>query len=103
MLTGAEVVLDDGSILNRTGTYMLGLCAYDARKPMICFAESYKFIKKVFLTQKDIPNHMQVDPKRKEPIIITDLTYSKYIKLFVTDLGCLAPDSVSFRLANMFE
>ena len=65
VLTGAEVVLGDGSILNRTGTFMLGLCAEEARKPMICMAESYKFINKVFLTQRDIPNHMEIDPTRK--------------------------------------
>lgn len=65
VLTGAEVVLGDGSILNRTGTFMLGLCAEEARKPMICMAESYKFINKVFLTQRDIPNHMEIDPARK--------------------------------------
>jgi translation initiation factor eIF-2B subunit alpha len=91
ILSGAEVVLNDGSIINRTGTALIALCAKDANKPLIIFAECYKFINKTLLTQKDIPNFARYDSKRKEPIILTDLTKSKYISLFCTDVGCVAP------------
>ena len=103
VLTGAEVVLGDGSILNRTGTFMLGLCAQEARKPMVCLAETYKFVNKVFLTQRDIPNHMDIDPNRKQPLVLADLTPKKYLTLFCTNIGCLSPDSVPFRLAGSFD
>jgi translation initiation factor 2B subunit (eIF-2B alpha/beta/delta family) len=38
VLTGAEVVLDDGSIINRTGTALIALCAHEAKKPVIVFS-----------------------------------------------------------------
>jgi translation initiation factor 2B subunit (eIF-2B alpha/beta/delta family) len=65
ILTGAEVVLSDGSIINRTGTTLIALSAADAKKPLIVFAECYKFLKKTLLTQKDIPNFARYDNKRK--------------------------------------
>jgi translation initiation factor 2B subunit (eIF-2B alpha/beta/delta family) len=37
-LTGAEVVLDDGSIINRTGTALIALYAFEAKKPLIVYA-----------------------------------------------------------------
>lgn len=65
IISGAEVVLNDGSIINRTGTALIALCAEEAKKPFIVFAESYKFIKKILLTQKDIPNFARFESKRK--------------------------------------
>lgn len=38
ILTGAEVVLDDGSIINRSGTSLISLFAYEMKKPVIVFA-----------------------------------------------------------------
>ena len=57
VLTGAEVVLENGGILNRVGTKMLALNAKEYNKPLIVFSESYKFLKRTFLTHDDIPNH----------------------------------------------
>lgn len=65
ILTGAEVVLDDGSIINRSGTALISLYAFEVKKPVIVFAETYKFIKKTLLTQKDIPNYARFESKRK--------------------------------------
>lgn len=65
VLCGAEVVLNDGSIINRTGTALISLAAQEAKKPFVVFSESYKFLKKIILTQKDIPNHARFEARRK--------------------------------------
>ena len=84
-------MLDDGSIINRTGTALISLYAFEIKKPVIVFAETYKFIKKTLLTQKDIPNYARFESKRKEPIILTDLTKGKYISIICTDIGAISP------------
>lgn len=38
VLTGAEVVLDDGSIINRSGTALIALYAHEVRKPFVVFS-----------------------------------------------------------------
>ena len=58
---GAEVILENGAILNRAGTSMVALIAHHARKPVYVFAESYKFLRKIYLTQRDIPQRFRED------------------------------------------
>ena len=38
VLVGAEVILDNGAILNRAGTSIVALLAHTARKPLYVFA-----------------------------------------------------------------
>jgi translation initiation factor 2B subunit (eIF-2B alpha/beta/delta family) len=38
VISGAEVILENGSILNRTGTSSLALIAYSNNKPFYVFA-----------------------------------------------------------------
>ena len=38
VLVGAEVILDNGAILNRAGTSIIALLAHNARKPFYVFA-----------------------------------------------------------------
>lgn len=95
--------MNDGSIINRTGTALISLAAREAKKPFIVFSESYKFIKKTILTQKDIPNHARFEKRRKEPIILTDLTKSKNITIFCTDVGCVAPQAVALKFSSFIS
>ena len=55
VVVGAEVILDNGAILNRAGTSIVALLAHTARKPFYVFAETYKFLRKNYLCQRDIP------------------------------------------------
>ena len=55
VIVGAQVILDNGAILNRAGTSMLAAMAHLHRKPFYVLAESYKFLRKTFLRQSDIP------------------------------------------------
>ncbi len=59
VVIGAEVILENGAILNRAGTSMISLIAHHARKPVYVFAESYKFLRKIYLSQGDIPQRFR--------------------------------------------
>ena len=43
VLTGAELVTENGGIINRIGTYSLALCANSLETPLYVLAENYKF------------------------------------------------------------
>lgn len=53
-LVGAEGVMENGSIVNRTGTYQIGIVAKQLKKPFYVAVESYKFARMYPLTQRDI-------------------------------------------------
>lgn len=88
VLVGAEVVLDNGAILNRAGTYVVALTAHEAHRPFYVFAESYKYIKKTYLNQRDIP---QINREGKYKYISNDLTPPKFISYFCMDNGLFTP------------
>ena len=46
VLVGADVVLENGGIVNRIGTYTIALCAKQFDKPFYVFVESLKFFKR---------------------------------------------------------
>ncbi len=43
IITGAELVTENGGIINRIGTYSLALCANSLEKPFYVLAENFKF------------------------------------------------------------
>ena len=43
VITGADSILADGSIINKMGTYMVALTAKDNKKPFFVMADSSKF------------------------------------------------------------
>lgn len=46
---GAASVLQNGDVFGRGGTALVAACAKSFRKPVLCFAESYKFVSEVWL------------------------------------------------------
>lgn len=74
VLVGAQVILDNGGILNRAGTSIVALLAHTAKKPFYVFAESYKFLRRNFLCQRDIPQKYSEDRQRRVKTISIDLT-----------------------------
>lgn len=55
VISGAEVVTENGGVINRLGTYSIALCAKALEKPFYVFAENYKFSRIFPLSQKDLP------------------------------------------------
>jgi translation initiation factor eIF-2B subunit alpha len=56
VLVGAEGVVENGGIVNKVGTYALGITARELGKPLYVAAESYKFARLFPLNQRDLPD-----------------------------------------------
>uniref|UniRef100_A0A7S2EC59 Translation initiation factor eIF2B subunit alpha n=1 Tax=Trieres chinensis TaxID=1514140 RepID=A0A7S2EC59_TRICV len=55
VVVGAEGVVENGGVVNKMGTYALGVCARESGKPFYVAAESYKFARLFPLNQRDLP------------------------------------------------
>ena len=55
VLAGAEVILGNGSVLNRAGTLCVAIAAHEMGKKFYVFAESYKYLKRIYLSGSEIP------------------------------------------------
>lgn len=55
VIVGAEGVVENGGIVNKIGTYGLGIAARELGKPFYVAAESYKFARLFPLNQSDLP------------------------------------------------
>lgn len=60
VLVGAEGVVENGGVINRLGTYQLGLLARSAGKPFYVVVESHKFVRLYPLGQYDLPIEQKV-------------------------------------------
>ncbi|XP_078490406.1 translation initiation factor eIF2B subunit alpha [Ciona intestinalis] len=110
VLVGAEGVVENGGIVNKIGSYQLGLCAKALNKPLYVFAESFKFARLYPLNQHDLPdrfkykasvlNNNNINLKEEHPIV--DYTPPSLISLLITDLGVLTPSAVSDELIKLY-
>ncbi len=91
-ICGAEVVLENGGIVNQIGTYQLAIVAKYHNKPFYCCAESYKFYRFFPLTQ-DQANFTSA---------MTDYTPPKLISLIISDMGLFTPPAVGDELIKLF-
>lgn len=116
VLVGAEAVVKNGGIFNKTGSYPIAVCAHTAHKPVYVVVESYKFSQFFPLRQKDIPVLLKktVAGATEEPLMngsdsITDIvdpgvdyTPPRFVTLLITDLGPLATAAVSDVLMQLY-
>ncbi|GJQ82051.1 hypothetical protein Trydic_g6925 [Trypoxylus dichotomus] len=107
IMVGAEGVVESGGIINKIGTYTIGLCAKEMKKPFYVLTESFKFTRLYPLSQSDLPveykytKHMrEQDLEKQHPLV--DYTPPTYITLLFTDLGILTPSAVSDELINLY-
>lgn len=91
VLVGAQVILDNGAVLSRAGTSVVALLAHAIRKPFYVFAESYKFLRRNYLCQRDIPQRYIEDRRGNGRSIAFDLTPPEHITVFCTDNGLYNP------------
>lgn len=61
-LCGAEGVMENGGIVNKTGTYQVAIVAKALNKPFYVAVESYKFARMYPLTQRDIMDMCSLIP-----------------------------------------
>lgn len=58
VLVGAEAVVENGGIINKVGTYQLGIVAKAFNKPMYVLSESFKFCRQFIFHQQDIEDNV---------------------------------------------
>ena len=103
VLVGAQVILDNGGVLNRAGTSIVAAIAHMNRKPFYVLAESYKFLRKTFLRQSDIPQQWVEGKTKKAKSVIIDLTPPEHITTFCTDNGLYTPDVIAVELSKILK
>ncbi|CAB3235444.1 unnamed protein product [Arctia plantaginis] len=109
VMVGAEGVTESGGIINKIGTYTIGMAALELKKPVYVLTESFKFSRIYPLNQKDLPNEFKYlssvlksgkDLSKQHPLV--DYTPPAYITLLFTDLGILTPSAVSDELIKLY-
>lgn len=109
VLVGAEQVVESGGIINRIGTFTIGISAKELNKPFYVAVESVKFGRYYPLNQQDIPKEFKYPAKvimdkgdlnEEHPLV--DYTPPSYITLLFTDLGILTPSAVSDELIKIY-
>ncbi|XP_075147357.1 eukaryotic translation initiation factor 2B subunit alpha [Haematobia irritans] len=106
VMVGAEAVVESGGIINRIGSFTMGLCAREMKKPYYVLAESFKFTRLYPLNQRDLPDEYKYsrkhlsDVSKVDPLV--DYTPPAYITLLFTDLGILTPSAVSDELIKLY-
>ncbi|KAI4209860.1 MAG: hypothetical protein LQ351_007214 [Letrouitia transgressa] len=116
VLVGAEGVVENGGVINRIGTYQLGLLTKSAAKPLYVVAETHKFVRLYPLGQYDLPIEQTVldfkvaveeeerssdgDLPRVDDAV--DFTPPDLITALVTEVGVHTPSAVSEELIKMW-
>ncbi|EDW58369.2 translation initiation factor eIF2B subunit alpha isoform X1 [Drosophila virilis] len=106
VMVGAEAVVESGGIINRIGSYTMGLCAREMKKPFYVLSESFKFSRLYPLNQRDLSNEYKYSRKHLNDVSkvhpLVDYTPPAYITLLFTDLGILTPSAVSDELIKLY-
>jgi len=124
VIVGAEGVVENGGVVNKIGTFALGIVAKELGKPFYVAAESYKFARLFPLNQQDLPDKTTrkldfvdtTERKNKSPNSLVmlpesikvenppcDFTPASFISLLFTDLGILTPSAVSDELIRLYQ
>lgn len=116
VLVGAEGIVENGGIINKTGTHQLSIVAKALNKPFYVAAESFKFMRFYPLNQRDLTTLKSEENKFnyckecapqdiKNIKVINpsnDYTPPNYITLLFTELGVLTPSAVSDELIKLY-
>jgi len=98
VIVGAEGVVENGGIVNRMGTYALGICAKELNKPFYVAVESYKFARLFPLNQADLPNMQKVNVIQGREVLGGghDLTFVDTVNLKNESVDTPTSDHPSF-------
>ena len=114
VLMGAEVVVETGGVINKLGSLQVGVLAKTFNVPVYIAVESYKFARIYPLNQKSVPvteADRQISEKARPKELDEGVEFGaarcdylppEYITFLMTDLGVLAPPSVSDELIKLY-
>ncbi|KAM7149565.1 LOW QUALITY PROTEIN: translation initiation factor eIF2B subunit alpha-like [Molossus nigricans] len=112
VIVGAEGVVENGGIINKTGTNQIVVCIKAQNKPFYKVVESFKFARPFPLNQQDVPDKFKYeahtlksvqtgqDLKEEHPWI--NYTSPSLITLLFTNLGVLTTSAVSDELIKLY-
>ncbi|WP_048063643.1 ribose 1,5-bisphosphate isomerase [Methanococcoides burtonii] len=102
VIVGADAITINGALVNKVGTSQLALAANEARKNLLCVAETFKFSPKTI--QGDM---IDIEERSPEEVIDSDIlagmpnvkvknpafdiTPAEYIDMIITEVGAFPP------------
>lgn len=99
----AKSMLSNGNLLGAVGTSMISCIAYNFKKPVIAFSQTYKFWDKIMMNSFQSDNiKLGTTPYSKDKSEFSyntmtlnyDITPANYINMVVCELGYIPPTSV---------
>jgi len=114
VVMGAEAIAVNGAVINKVGSSILALNAYEARVRVFVVAGIHKFsLETVFGELVDIPTareevllppdkRREIGENVKVYIPLVDVTPPEYIDAIITDRGVIAPQAVPFLLKEVY-
>lgn len=112
VIFGADIVLDNGSVIAPIGTYSMAALASLSRVPVYCICQSFKFMKHNIIYERDELGELQrkidykpqgeCDPNVKFFSDKYDLTPAKYITTLMSEKIAMPPTAVTHELARIF-
>ena len=93
-LTGADGVLQDGSLINKTGTHLLALAAATSKIPVYSICETYKYhVGAVPFEPESKPPDEVCPPMPGVEIsnLYFEIIPARYIAGYITELGLIPP------------
>ncbi len=99
-IVGTDMILVDGKVINKIGTYPLALCCHEAKIPLYVVADSRKFILKgndsIHLEKKSPTELYRNAPGRNISVenIYFDITPPTYFTRIITEKGIFTPQEI---------
>ncbi len=95
----AKSMLSNGSLLGSVGTSLVSCIAYNFKKPVIAFSETFKFWDKIQMNSLQSNNltteiNNEKDANFNYLKMLYDITPANYINMVVCELGYIPPTSV---------
>jgi translation initiation factor eIF-2B subunit delta len=87
----AKSMLSNGNLLGAVGTSLISCIAYNFKKPVIAFSETYKFWDKNLMNSFSADNFIIENNYLN---LLYDITPANYINMVVCELGYIPPTSV---------
>ncbi len=113
VLVGADAVAVNGAVVNKIGTSMIALAAYEARTQFLVAAETYKFSPETMIGElihieerswKEIISNEELKEilncEVKNPAF--DVTPPEYIDAIITEEGVIPPQAAFYILQKSF-
>jgi ribose 1,5-bisphosphate isomerase len=113
VLVGADAVTVNGAVINKIGTSMMALAAYEARTQFLVAAETYKFSPETMVGEL-----IQIEERSWEEVIsneelkeilncevknpVFDVTPPEYIDAIITEEGVIPPQAAFYILQKSF-